>query len=509
MNQKSLKKAEEYWIALAREDSWLGYLAFAYYVFGFMPEDFHIDWIQKFASEERNQLIVAPRGSAKTTYLCIALLKYMSDHPWDANALISVASTQATERLTFIRSSFNNERYQKVYPWIALDSTRPDTQTQFTIWDQRYTYGEWRANIAKLGGDFKSATLRVGGISGRGITGGRITGILAMDDVSDQDNAKTDDLRKQLWHRITDILMPLLLGDHYRVWSISTRWADGDVPSRQMATKRYQYTELKAITRVGEKLKSFWARQFPFPELLSILNHDGKTSFILQRMNNITGLSGAIFTADMLRTDFPRDEQGHPQFPEFDIIYLSTDAAIKAREANDESAIAALGIRTSPNTSLPQMWVLQIRVDHWGNMEVLEQLESMWASVTQNYKAHNYSVLFETTAGHQLFLTLMEQKPDFSIPMRYIETYSPVVDKGTRARSTAAAGERGDLLVDTKAVWYPKWFSQCIEFNGIQGNPDELVDVMTQVGVREFGDINSRTYFSPTVKTIHVPGLSL
>ena len=101
----------------------------------------------------------------------------------------------------------------------------------------------------------------------------------------------------------------------------------------------------------------------------------GKTSFILSYLNNITALTGAIFTADMLRKDLPRDVEGSAIYPEFEKIILSVDAAIKKDEARDESSIATLGLTTNPNTNLPQLWVLKVEVDHWGNMEVLEHLE--------------------------------------------------------------------------------------------------------------------------------------
>lgn len=507
-----LKTAENFWIQAAREPTADGAIALIYYVFGFKPEPFHIEWIRKIYSdleENRNQDIVAPRGSAKTTYLCILLLKYISDHPWDANGLISVSATQAKERLAFIRNAFNNERYIKVYPWIKVDNNRPDTQLQFSIWDIRYTYGKWRSDISKMGGDFKSPTMAVAGTGGRGITGSRITGVLAFDDVSDQDNARTEDLREQLWKWLTDVVMPILSGNHYRIWAVHTRWAEGDVPSRLKASGVFVYNELKAITRVGDQLKSFWPKLFNFKELLKILNRDGKTSFLLARMNSITGLSGAIFTADMLRTDLPRDHLGKPIFPEFDKIIISVDAALKAKEASDDSALAMIGIVQSPNTGLPQMWLIKMMASHLKNMEVITHMENWWHQATANYKAREYSVLIETVAGQQLFLTLMDQKPDFSIPKHLIDTYAPISDKGTRARSTAAAGERGDLLVDMKASWYDKWFSQCIEFTGSPGSSDDMVDVMTQVGVREFGDIASTVSFSPNVTLAHINGLTL
>ncbi len=145
----------------------------------------------------------------------------------------------------------------------------------------------------------------------------------------------------------------------------------------------------------------------------------------------------------------------------------------------------------------------------WGNMEVLDKLEEAWSIALSNYKSSEFSVLMETVAGHQIFVTLMEQKEDFSIPMSLIDTYTPVVDKGTRARPTAAAGERGDLVIDNKAEWYPKMFSQYIEFTGEKGNADDMVDVITQVGVREFGDISGYVKHNANTTVAKIPGLSL
>lgn len=505
------KKAEEFWIQAAREPGIDGALAFIYFVSGFKPEDFHIDWLKQFFSQlNRNQVIVAPRGSAKTTYLCLALAKYIADNPWDANALLSVTATQAKARLAYVHDIMTSERFQKIYPWIKIDSNRPDTQYQFSAWDTRFTYPSWRSEISHLGGDSKSPTLLVGGAGGRGVIGSRVTGVLALDDVSDHLNAGTQELRDQLWMWLTTVVLPILSGNHTRIWSIGTRWADGDVISHQIETGEYEHSEIKAINKDNKgRLKSYWPKLFSFKTLLKILNQGGKTAFILAYMNNITALKGAIFTADMLRTDFPRDDFGRPVFPEFDKIVISVDAAITAKQASDESALAVLGIKQSPNTGLPQMWVLAMQHGHWKNMQVLENIEITWLSTLNRYKAKDYSVLIETVAGQQLFLTLMEQKKDFSVPQRYIDTYAPVSDKGTRARSTATAGERGDLLVDIKADWYAKWFSQCIEFTGEKGNADDLVDVMTQVGVREFGDINSYAIFNPSYTSTVVPGLTL
>jgi predicted phage terminase large subunit-like protein len=344
------------------------------------------------------------------------------------------------------------------------------------------------------------------------VVGSRVSnGVLAFDDVSDDKNSRTHELRDQLYQWVVNAVMPILSGNRCRIWSIGTRWAEGDVVSRQIATGEFQSTELKAVYKdeTTGHLRSYWPMLYPFKKLLQILNMVGKTSFMLSYLNNSTGLQGAIFTADMLRTDYPRDDEGRPIFPEFDIIYLSVDAALKARQANDESAVAAVGIRTSPHTSLPQVWVLKLEHGQWGNMQVLERLETMWSTVIRNYNAKEYQVLFETVAGQQLFLTLMEEKPGFSIPMTSILTYNPVIDKGTRARPTAAAGERGDLIVDLNAPWYPRWFSQFIEFTGAVGQSDDLVDVLTQVVIYEFGDIGSYASFNATYDLTDIRGLSV
>lgn len=509
----SHKKSEEFWVNAAREPGMDGILAFTYYVFGFIPENFHIGWLKQFFSEEdHNTVVVAPRGSAKTTYLCIALIKFIADNPWSANVLLSTTAHQAQARLKFIREAFDNERFQRVYPWLKIDTSRPDTRSQFTIWDTRMEYSKWRADISRMGGDFKSATLYVAGAGGQGVVGSRVSnGVLALDDVSDDKNSRTAELRLQLWQWLVTTVMPILSGARSRIWAIGTLWAEGDVVSRLIDSGEFTHSEIKAIVKDEKtgKLKSYWKKLFPFKTLLKILNMVGKTSFMLSYLNNITGLAGAIFTADMLRTDYDRDEDGKPIFPEFEKIILSVDAALKTKESNDDSAIAIIGLRTSPHTSLPQMWILQIRYGHWKNMEVLENLESMWAIALGNYKADDYYVLFETVAGQSLFLTLMEQKPDFSIPQKDIQTYSPIHDKGTRARPAATAGERGDLILDLKASWYPKFFSQCIEFTGEQGQEDDLVDVVTQVAIYEFGDIGSYASFNASYTRASIAGLTL
>jgi phage terminase large subunit-like protein len=506
--EKLHKKADEFWVVAARHNI----LIFIFYVFGFLTEIFHRGWLKQFFSESNpNQVIVAPRGSGKTVYLSIALLYFMSRYPWASNVLLSVSTRQARERLQFIREALEYDRYQRVFPWIKIDPHRPDTQDQFTIYDSRMDYKKWRSDIVRMGGDFKSPTLYVAGAGGRGVVGSRVSnGVLALDDIADEQNSRTSYLRDQLYAWLSSTVLPIRTGPGCRIWSIGTRWADDDILARQIESGEFEHSEVKAIIRdEGNKLRSYWPAWWPFKKLLTELNIGGRVSFVLSYLNNVTALNGAIFTADMLRKDFPRTEEGDPVFPVFEKIIVSADAAVKAKEASDESSIGIIGINTNPNTKLPRAWVLKMYTGHWGNMEVIEQLESAWNTALSNYRADEYSVLFETVAGQQVFLSLMEQKEDFSIPMSLIDTYSPIVDKGTRAQSTTAAGERGDLLIDVTASWYPKLFSQCIEFTGEKGNADDMVDVIVQVGVREFGDIGSYVRHDANTTVAVIPGLSL
>lgn len=485
----SAQRAEEWWIEQSRKNI----LAYMQYVWGLKPAQHHIMWFKQMLDQKFDKtIIIGPRGSAKSTIALIFITWYIGHFPHKANMLISVTLKQAQDRLETVKDMIAyNERYKRVFPNIALDKRRPNNKTTLNVKRTDIPYGTWRALVAR-NSDPKSPTLYASGVGGSGVIGSRCTGVMVLDDLMDERNIATEDLREKLWTWVSQTLIPTLTGGA-RVIHITTRWHSEDLVVKQIETGEWSYTYTRALYRGADKrVRSYWPEEFPLSRLAKIRKTIGGPIFKIMYLCIATALKGALFEIDELRQDIPED---HPAYKH---VVVSVDAAVKGRQQNDDSAIGVIGVPATRDA----MYVEEIYTGKWRPETVAARISSIWADAWEKYGVKP-TLLIETVGGQQLYVTLLKQIG--VVDMESIVTVTPNTDKWSRALPLSALSSTYKLFFRTGMRDYHKAVSQLLEFTGDEGNADDIVDMLSQLAKRLRGDIASMVGEANT-KRYKIPG---
>jgi len=486
----STKRAEEWWINESRRNI----AAFMFFVWGLKAAPHHLMWFRQMLDpSEDKTIIIGPRGSAKSTAALVFMSWYMGHFPHLANVLISVTLKQAQDRLEAVRDMVeHNERYKKVFPNVAIDKKRPNNKTTLNIKRTDIPYGTWRSIVAR-NSDPKSPSLFASGVGGSQVIGSRCTGVLLLDDLMDERNIATIELRDKLWSWVSTTLMPILTG-RARVIHITTRWHTDDLVSRQLATGEWTHTYTRALTRDPRgRPVSYWPEVFPLKRLVSIHKAIGSPIFKLMYLCIPTALTGTLFDIDMLRQPLP------DPLPHFKYLIVSVDPALGGSEQADDTVIATIGI---PET-MDAMYVLSLTAGNWKPERTAANISKAWATAYQKYGMEPYLIL-EAVGAMELFGTLLQGIGVVNMK-RVLTEKTGNLDKYSRALPLAAIGEIGGLFFNTADKLYNRMVSQLLEFTGKKGEADDFVDALSQVAKRIRGSVRSM-YQGATVKKYKIPG---
>jgi len=498
----SQKEAETYWIEMSRKSP----VHFYRYVFGMKPEHFHKEWMRQFLDPEHHKtLVVAPRGSAKTTVSMIMLCWIIGHYPELNHQIISVSLKQAMDRLRFIKATVeHNPRYAKVFPHITLDRKMPNNATTMTVCRKDMPYGPWRARVTRMASGI-SPTLFCSGVGGQGVVGSRVTGVLIMDDVCDAKNMRTEDLRNELWNWIVTTLIPVMtlpspeLANIFpRVFHVTTRWHAEDIAQRQINSGEYTYSTTRALKWIEGKIASYWPNQFPLQRLLKLRKELGGPAFGLMFLNSIGALEGEVFHIDMLRQDLP------DALPPMRFIYITVDPALTAKETSDDSVVSTIGVDYAWN-----FYLLDMKYGKWRDQTTVANINRAWTVANTKYCVGENPhcnkppfVLVESTGAQALFLTLLRGAG--VVPLKHLLPFKPSMDKTVRARALAALADRGGFFINLAGNWYHKFMSQCLEFTGKEGGTDDMVDSVSMLAQHLQGAWGSRPRQAST-KVYKVP----
>jgi predicted phage terminase large subunit-like protein len=485
----SVRRAEEWWVKESRKNI----AAYMRYVWGLQPADHHLMWFKQMLSPGNSKtIIVGPRGSAKSTIALVFISWYMGKFPHLANVLISVTLKQAQDRLETIRDFIeHNERYKKVFPHIVLDKKRPNNKTTLNIKSTALGYGAWR-NLVRSRSDAKAPSLFASGVGGSQVIGSRCTGILLLDDLMDERNIATEELREKLWTWVSQTLMPILTKTA-RVVHITTRWHSDDLVVRQIATGEWTHTYTRALWRDKKgQVRSYWPDQFSLKRLASIRKLIGSAIFKIMYLCIPTALQGMLFDIDMLRNGLPEE------LPPFQYVFLSIDPALKAKQQADDTVISVIGVPRSKD----EMYVLEMHVGKWRPETTAARISSVWAAVWDKYGMEPH-VVMETIGGMEIFEVLLRKIG--VVNMSKFNTFTPNIDKYTRAVPLGSLAELGGLFFNLEDRFYNKAVSQLLEFTGDPGNPDDIVDTLSMIAGRIRGSAKAALRQATTKKFI-VPG---
>lgn len=375
---------------------------FGKFVFGYDIAPHHREWLKAALNPNHDKLIiVSPRESAKTTWMCqILLCWYIGHFPHRTNAILSVTEDQAIQRLIVIRDTIqNNPRYQLVFPWAKPDFNRTWTTTGINVWDMRprnegtegWDYGQYKAWLSRSGESLRDHTLRAAGALSGQVIGNRYSGIVLIDDIHDEKNVNTREQIDKLDTWMHRQLLPCLRPGA-RTILIGTRWAPEDMigrlserkveevdknnPSIVHTKKLWQVIETIALKekKVGDKveLESYWPENWPIERLLAKKQEVGDVIFELMYQNNPFAMSGDLFKPEWL-------EKGLPiRLPTFKTVYIGVDLAFTKNNRSDNTAIITLGV-----TEDFRVYNLAMSVGRFDKNELAQEVQRAYLATEQ------------------------------------------------------------------------------------------------------------------------------
>lgn len=428
-------EAETFWIAEAREKVDF----FVEYVSGKVPAPHHKYWLAHIFNPNYPFVnIVSPPGAAKTHILVYSLAYVMGYDPLTTNALITVSSTQAEDRMEMLKGIVeHNKAYKNVFPEIEINPFFPNNTEEFSLRpkEQFMAYDTWMTKRQQEG-EPHDPTLKAVGYGGKSVIGSRWSGLMGIDDIIDE-SMLTPDFQKKVGRYIVNTLQGRLVPRKGRGVIIGNRWMIGDVPEQLKRNPRWFTIETPAwwIDEKGVK-HSYWEDLFPIPMLeeikASLAEFPGlfETTYLL----NAQAASMQLFTEIQLSRDVP----DMMNLPKFRNIFITTDFAIGVEQRNDWTVFQAVGI------------------DYEGNYYILDQIriketdedspDSLVAFV--DHIAWTYGrmdmVYVEKIAFSGSMGTLI-QKTRAGIPVTKVV---PIGNKGHRATLVSSLAKRGQLFIN-------------------------------------------------------------
>ena len=205
---------EQKYFALARTNL----AVYCWIVHGILPEEFHLEWIHDFEAVERGEidrlLIIAPPGSAKSTYLACYQEWYLGRHPERSLLFFTSQDTMAKLFGNSVKMTLEeNPRYARVFSEYGC---RPNIKRGWSSVDGMFLQAT----------PLKDPAYRSLGYGASSI-GSRSHGIILDDPLTQQENESETEMEKAKIYYDGTVVGRL----HEPGWIISvmTSWNDHDL----------------------------------------------------------------------------------------------------------------------------------------------------------------------------------------------------------------------------------------------------------------------------------------
>ena len=393
-------------------------------------------------------VILAPRGSGKTTILNTGLLPWLvalrpdirigllSQKEGKAEAMSAAIMSIVSESDEFIEI-FGNLRGD--HKWTASEWLRKDSPH----------YKTKDRTMVAAGADQSSS-----------VVSKRFDLILA-DDVLDENNTYTIDRREKIETWFWKTLKPTQAAEGTAILVIGTRWVEDDLYQKLIEVNKWPSLIIPALYEEDGEEKSYWPSVWPLDRLYAEREDVGWDNFACSYLNDISGLrEGTIF-----RRDWWKDSYFDSLPVDREYVYtIGIDLASSERERADWTT-GVLVARDERH----EHWVLhhaRIKTDS-GHRDFVEGM-NRWAV------DHGYPVSRIVIENNQAQSTLVQQLlKDTGLPIVGRRTDT---DKRTRARAAAARYEshrvhhhaalRGKEL-ETELLGFPKGHDDLVDALGL------------------------------------------
>ena len=421
--------------------------AYAMQVHGWQALWHHREWARHLVETDRNLLIVAPPGCAKTAWVGIAYCGwYLGNHPERHIIYCSNTATQAVKPSKAVREVILvNKRYQEIFGQHRLHRRLGSAEANWFL--ERPDTGD------------KDATFCAVGLFGP-VLGGRGDTII-MDDVCDEENMATQYMRDKTWNWISTTLFSRRTDTAQlktRFICIMTRWHHDDVAGHLKGLD-YEVIEMPVIS--PETGRNIWPEKYT-PEVLEQAKLGNPRRFMGMYMANPTPPEGALWKSE----HWKYYETCVPRF-----CIQSWDTAFKPEEENDYSVCQTWGLTD----------VGYVLLDVWRQKVKFPELQAAAKRLYEQYQPN--IVLIEDKASGQSLIQVLQAET--RIPVLAVKAEK---DKATRSWAVVGLQQAGRVWLPKTASWLPEFEQEMEEFP--DSRYDDQVDACSQAlaYLRQFGD---------------------
>lgn len=268
--------------SLAKTD----FYAYQEYVFGYKTAP-HIramvEFIEERVSRGENGVVLAPRGSTKTTSLTTGWLSFKIAQNQDIRVgLFSQKDEKAEAMSNAIRTTVSeSEAFRDVFGDLRGESKWSDSE-----WLRKGS--RWVTS--------KDRTMVTGGVNNSSAVSKRFD-LIFCDDILDAENTYNIDRREKTEDWFWKTMKPSQAAEGVSIIVVGTRWTEGDLYERLVETNKWPSLIIPAITQDESGADvSYWPEVWPLSRLYAEREDVGWDNFACSYLNNVSGQrEGTIF----------------------------------------------------------------------------------------------------------------------------------------------------------------------------------------------------------------------
>lgn len=348
------------------------------------PAAHHLTWFPHIRTGRSNEALkyyagsntdlLAPRGSAKSTWAAIAAADIIGHNPDVQILYLSHSRDIALRQSRLIKRIIELPQYQEVFPHI-----KPGRRWADTDWE----IDKKLAGVSALDSD---ATLKSYGILGS-VIGGRYHIIIGDDLIKSSKAIANEQIREQMLTTWGEVIEECLLPGG-RLFNVGTRFRRDDIHTNFDEDEDWNVITTSALIYDNDgNPQSYWPERIPVERLLHI-QRKKPIIFLYQLQNQLPEADeDIVIKPEWIQWGVPPEK--------FDKLVVGMDLAASEDERGDQSAYVLVGLTRKPF----QLWVLQC----WhfrlvGNVDKLLLLKS----IQEQYG--NFELVPETNAYQRSLL---------------------------------------------------------------------------------------------------------
>lgn len=388
------------------------FYAYQEYVNGYRPAD-HIrkmvDFVDERISRGENGIVLAPRGSTKSTSLTTGYLAW------------KIATTPDIRVGLFSQKDKKAEAFSGAIKWTVSESEAFREVFGNLRGTTKWTDAEWVRKGSRWRGE-KDRTMVTGGVNNSSAVSKRFD-VIFCDDILDFDNTYTVDRREKTEDWFWRTMKPAQAAEGVSIIVVGTRWTEGDLYERLIDTNKWPSLVIPAISQDDEgNDRSYWPAVWPLERLYAERDDIGWDNFNCAYQNDLSGnAEGVIFRREWFDSNYfdelPRDRR---------FIYtMGVDLASSERERADYTARAIVA-----EDEQHEHWVLGVyrtKIES-GHKQFVKDGAAAFPAISK--------IIIETNQHQSTLVQDLLNETTLPVVGRKTDT-----DKRTRARAVAARYE--------------------------------------------------------------------